>query len=574
VAKDPKPSLRRFARDPEPSPSRTAKDPEPSQTPTDSPGHLIVCGDDALAMRIVEELTLRYDEEVTVILPSARRERGPMIARLPRVRLVERAELDTQAFLTAGLRTARAVALVKQDDLSNIHAALRAQEINEDIRIVIASFNPGLGDRIAGFFTDCLVLSESGLAAPSFVAAALDEHEPSQVVVADRTLQLAVRDEADPGRVICGVSSDPDGGSLRLEPQEGGSELVLAVADARPRLQPGWPLTDQLRVTTRKLRALFWNRMGIATAVMVAIIVIGFVLVRIVPHNWSDTFYLTALDSTGDAVTMPSLSAPEKFAQFLLTADSLAIIPLATALIVTSRLPASGRVGRRVRNHVILAGLGNVGTQVLRQLRELRVDVVCVDKDENADGMPLARRHGVKVVIGETHREETLQDAGIATCRAVISVTSDDTVNLETALLARALADAPRIVLRLYDNDLARQIDKHVGNTRSRSVSYLAAPQFAAAMLEHEVLRTIPVGRHVLLIAKVTVGSGAELAGARVADVHDGSGNVRLIALQRGGEAAADWSPSRDAEIAAGDILFVLATRAGLGWVRASSRPQ
>ena len=31
--------------------------------------HLVVCGDDALALRMVEELTVRYGEQVTVILP-------------------------------------------------------------------------------------------------------------------------------------------------------------------------------------------------------------------------------------------------------------------------------------------------------------------------------------------------------------------------------------------------------------------------------------------------------------------------------------------------------------------------
>ena len=88
--------------------------------------HLVVCGHDALASRTVEELALRYGEQVTVILPSAQRGHGPRIARLPGVRLIERAELDHQAFLAADVPTARAIALLHQDDLGNFHAALRA----------------------------------------------------------------------------------------------------------------------------------------------------------------------------------------------------------------------------------------------------------------------------------------------------------------------------------------------------------------------------------------------------------------------------------------------------------------
>ena len=94
-----------------------------------------------------------------------------------------------------------------------------------------------------------------------------------------------------------------------------------------------------------------------------------------------------------------------------------------------------------------------------------------------------------------------------------MSVTDSDIVNLETALHARSLAEEPRIVVRLYDDDLAERVQKSVDNTISRSVSYLAASAFAAAMLEHQVLRTIPVGRHVLLIADVQVDPASELVG-------------------------------------------------------------
>jgi Trk K+ transport system NAD-binding subunit len=253
----------------------------------------------------------------------------------------------------------------------------------------------------------------------------------------------------------------------------------------------------------------------------------------------------------------------------------MAFLPLVTAAVVGARLVGSvhGR-DRPITDHVIVVGLGNVGTRVLGQLHDLGIDVVCVDKSETAAGVPLARRLGLKVVIGETYREETLLAAGITGCQALVSVTDRDIVNLETALHARSLAERPRIVVRLYDDDLAERVQKSVDNTISRSVSYLAAPAFAAAMLEHQVLRTIPVGRHVLLIADVTVGSGAELAGQRANDVHDGS-DVRLIALRRRGGTGVDWSPRPRDEIHPQDGLVVLATRAGLSRVlaRASANP-
>jgi Trk K+ transport system NAD-binding subunit len=542
--------------------------------------HFVVCGEDTLALRIVEELTVRYGEQVTVILPSAQRGQGPVMARLTGVRLIERAELDHQAFLAAGVPAARALALLRQDDLGNFHAALRAQELNEDLRLVVAVFNTSLGERIRTFFTDCAVLSESSMAAPSFVAAALGEPTPSHVRLAGRTLYVARREGTASDHVVCGVATD--GGSPRLTaPQDPSSALVLAVGDGTPRN----PLARQrrgagggrwLRSVVPAFRRLFWHRFGLAFGCLIAILGVGFTLLATAVHySPGNALYLTFLDASGAAVTNPRLTAPEKVAQFLLTFDGLAFLPLVTAAVVGARLAGSvhGR-DRPISDHVIVVGLGNVGTRVLGQLHDLGIDVVCVDKSENAAGVPLARRLGLKVVIGETYREETLLAAGISGCQALVSVTDSDIVNLETALHARSLAGQPRIVVRLYDDDLAERVQKSVDNTISRSVSYLAAPAFAAAMLEHQVLRTIPVGRHVLLIADVAVSPGAELAGQRVNDVHDGS-DLRLIALRRRGGTGVDWSPRPHDEIHPQDGLIVLATRAGLSRVlaRASANP-
>jgi Trk K+ transport system NAD-binding subunit len=175
----------------------------------------------------------------------------------------------------------------------------------------------------------------------------------------------------------------------------------------------------------------------------------------------------------------------------------------------------------------------------------------------------MARQMGLPVVIGDAFREQTLRAAGLDTCVALVSVTSSDVVNLETALNARTLREDVRIVLRLTDDDLAERLGKTISNTVSRSVPYLAAPAFAAAMLEHQVLRTIAVGRHVLLIADVRVEDQAGLAGSFIADTEQ-DGQSRVLALQVSGSSRLDWSPHRGYLLALGDRLIVLATRQGL----------
>ena len=249
----------------------------------------------------------------------------------------------------------------------------------------------------------------------------------------------------------------------------------------------------------------------------------------------------------------------------MLTVDGMAFIPVITAIVVGARLTGSvRRAPRPASGHIIVVGLGNVGTAVTGQLHDLGFDVVCVDNNPDAPGIPMARQMGLPVVIGDAFREQTLRAAHLDTCLALVSVTSLDIVNLETALTARALRDDLRIVLRLTDDDLAERLEKTTGNTISRSVPYLAAPAFATAMLEHQVLRTIDVGRHVLLIAEIKVADQAGLAGSLISDTEQ-DGQARVLALQANGMAALDWSPPRGYQLAAGDRLIVLATRRGLG---------
>jgi Trk K+ transport system NAD-binding subunit len=543
-----------------------------------SPGnHLIVCGDTPLAYRLIRELTHRYHESVVVIIPGRLQNHGPRIAAISGITVLERAELTSAALREAGVATARAAAMVGWDDLANFHAALRAQELNPDLRIVVGADNRRLGDHITGLLRDCTVLSSSQLAGPALVAAALGEIAPSHVRVTGQTLYVAGRGDVPSDHVLCGlaVTDDPGVAAQLVAPDDvhDDADLVLAVADGTPRNPLTRPRRRPLRAVADLPRLLFGYKLGLVFLVLFGVLVAGFVLLATAGgYSPANALYLTFLDAAGAAYTNSHLSAPEKFAQFMLTFDGMAFLPVVTAAVVGARLTGSVRgKARPLSGHVIVAGLGNVGTRIAGQLHDLGVDVVCVDRDENAAGIRLARQLGLRVVIGETTREETLRSADVRTSQALVSVTNSDIVNLETALHARALAADVRLVLRLSDDDLAERVQKTVGNAISRSVPYLAAPAFAAAMLEHQVLRTIPVGRHVLLIADVRVEAGSELAGQAVEDVNRG-GAVRVIAVGPATGGAVDWSPRPGYLIAPQDRIYVLATRTGLSGVLARSQ--
>jgi TrkA-N domain len=198
------------------------------------PRRLIICGDDPLAHRLIDELVTRYGVEVTAILPSKRRNHGPQIAALleqHRGRVVESDRLDVDTFTLAGVAGVDALALVKQDDVGNIHAALQAQELNPRLRLVLRMFNMRLGLGVRRLFSDCRVLSDAQMAAPAFVSAALGEVAPVHVRVARRTLFVARRADVKAEDIICGLAAASPKGRADLLPADANrADLVLAVA--------------------------------------------------------------------------------------------------------------------------------------------------------------------------------------------------------------------------------------------------------------------------------------------------------------------------------------------------------
>lgn len=260
----------------------------------------------------------------------------------------------------------------------------------------------------------------------------------------------------------------------------------------------------------------------------------------------------------------------------------MALIPTVTVLlvglVVNVRLAlAAGVLTEPISGHVVVVGLGNIGTRVVEELHALGIGVVAIDRTADARGVQVARDLDIPVLIRNANSAETLRAASVQTCRALVVLCADDVTNLETALLARSVHRADqdrggpvadprpplRVVLRLFDEEFAGRIRRSFGINISRSVSYLAAPAFAAALLGREVIDTVSVGRRVLLVAEIPVGAGSALEGEFCPEVsrpHE----VRLIAVRTGRVGQTLWSLPDRRPLVRTDRLLVVATRAGL----------
>jgi Trk K+ transport system NAD-binding subunit len=552
----------------------------------DNRPHFVVCGADALVYTVAEELAnAGHRIRLTVIIPAKLRADVPDPAILRGVRVIHADRLDERTFRSAGLADATALALVMPDDVVNLHAALCAQAVEPDLRLVIRMFNTGLGYGVRSLFADCAVLSDAAMAAPAFVAASLGEVAPTHVRLAGRTLFVARRADVRPADVVCALTAADGAGRvdvLPADPPPDGqrpTDLVLAEATGRPagqtvaaqRLVRARRRRRPVRVVGRAFRAALSRKLGLAVlTTLVITLVSGAVLAhadKTVSGFWKSV-YVTLLTVVGSSDVELERTGVAQAAQLVLTIAGVALLPLIIAAVVEGMVNArlalsSGKVTAQHEDHIVVVGLGNVGTRVLRQLVDLGLQVVAIDRKADARGAKAAEQLGVPFIVGDAAREETLRAASIATSKALVVVSTDDVTNLQAALNARAVRPDLRVVLRLFDDDFARRVQTSFNITISRSVSRLAAPAFAAAMLDRDVLATIPVDRHALLVAAVQVCAGSPLDGA-VLSRADRPLSVRVIGLAAAGAEWVDWAPDPRRVLATGDRITVVARRAGL----------
>ncbi|MEW2272027.1 potassium channel family protein [Streptomyces griseofuscus] len=594
---------------------------------------MVVCGDDGLAHRLAAELRGVYGEQVTLVVPPAERAaRPPVVGRaraasaalLDRVvnaavggrpaapgtagavaaaagpvgePVLEAVELTEAVLAAAGVERATALALVHDDDETNIRAALTARRLNPRLRLVLRLYNRRLGQHIEELLDQAAalaydgggdteveasttVLSDADTAAPALAATALAG--TSKVVQTEGLLLRAVERPlpADSGLHTLALLSVSD-------PTAGDQEPRLLPADEEVRGAAGRTAIVLEQVSTAGgpesaargagvipwLNSLFSRRLRWSLAGLVGcVLALAIALWAVTGIHPVRAFYLTLLDMF--AIDDPAVGAPlgRQLLQLLSALVGLLLLPVLLAAVLealgTFRTATSlRRPPRGLGGHVVLLGLGKIGTRVLTRLRELNVPVVCVESDPEARGLATARRLRVPVVLGDVTQEGVLESAKIHRAQALLAVTSADTTNLEAALYARTVRPDLRVVLRLYDDDFATAVYRTLraaypgALTRSRSVTHLAAPAFAGAMLGRQVLGAVAVERQVLLFAAVDVDGHPMLEG-RTVDQAFRPGSWRVLALAGRSDTPADHV------LAKGDRVVVAVTRRGLAALR------
>ncbi len=182
---------------------------------------------------------------------------------------------------------------------------------------------------------------------------------------------------------------------------------------------------------------------------------------------------------------------------------------------------------------VLLCGLGRVGWRILDHLRAAGVTVTVVDLHAEAKDPRLA---DVTFLPGDCRKTEVLESAGVREAGGIIIVTSDDLVNVTTALLVRRLNAEARIVVRMFNQNLIARLGGAVRNTVALSVSALTAPLLALTAITGNAMTAIRLPTGPRQIADIRVEPGSSLIGRSIADVAAQNKLAILAYTKSGGE--------------------------------------
>jgi voltage-gated potassium channel len=207
------------------------------------------------------------------------------------------------------------------------------------------------------------------------------------------------------------------------------------------------------------------------------------------------------------------------------------------------------------RDHVVLCGLGHLGARVLQELHQANIPVVVIEKDKDRRFITMARELSVPVLLRDMTEDQALIDAGVPQARVIIIATNNDMANLEVALDSRRLNPKIRVIMRLYEQQIASKISSALMVDAAFSSSALAAPMVAALAMNANVLSSSMIAGVPHVTCEVKLSNNTRLAGQSIGKI-EAEEKLRVLARMPAA-GAADHSPQTSDLVQAGDTLVV-----------------
>jgi trk system potassium uptake protein TrkA len=211
---------------------------------------------------------------------------------------------------------------------------------------------------------------------------------------------------------------------------------------------------------------------------------------------------------------------------------------------------------------VAIAGAGNVGRSIARELLENGHHVLLIDRDPKAlkmESVPAA-----EWLLADACEITSLDKAQLSNCQVLVAATGDDKVNLVASLLAKTEYGVPRVVARINHPKNEWLFDSSWGVDVSVSTPRIISALVEEAVSVGDVVRLFSLRKGEANLVELTLPDSALCVGKTVEEIELPE-DVSLAAIVRDGHVI---TPQVHMVLISGDELLFLATSEAEGKLR------
>ncbi len=455
-----------------------------------------------------------------------------------------------ETLFRAGIQSAQTLILVNNDDALNLDLVMQARLLNPHIRIISRLFNTNLGERLDRALPAHTTMSVSEIAAPIFMFAALGNRAIGQLQLVEQTwpiyeeyihaahplYNLSLRDIWDnrSRMLISYLTAEREislveAMSLDRHLQEGDRLIVGTQPNSRT-AQVSWLRQSQQAI--ERLRRV--QQHGRSTPIALLVLLVTLLIFTLTYTNLLsgktplvDAIYFSIGVITGVGGyewIAESASTATKVFTSLFTIVGVGVVGMCYALLNDLFLGSRFRQLWDValvpqRDHFIVCGLGGIGIEIALRLQAQGHEVVAIERDAQSRFLSMAQALHIPVILGDATLTNILDTANLLQASALLTVTSDDLVNLEIALTAKNLAPKLPVVVRSQNPERVQRMQQVFEFESVLNPAELAAPVFAAAALGGKVFGSGTIGERLWIAVSLLMTPAHPFCGRCVEEV-------------------------------------------------------
>ena len=203
---------------------------------------------------------------------------------------------------------------------------------------------------------------------------------------------------------------------------------------------------------------------------------------------------------------------------------------------------------------IAIAGAGNVGRAIARELLDNGHEVLLIDRDPKAlklDSVPDAQW-----LMADACEISSLDKAALSTAQVLVAATGDDKVNLVASLLAKTEYGVPRVVARINHPKNEWMFDSSWGVDVAVSTPRIISALVEEAVSVGDVVRLFSFRKGQANLVELTLPDDSSCIGKTVEEI-ELPDNASLAAIVRDGRVI---SPTAADVFSAGDELLFVAS--------------